>query len=358
VVRDDRERTITEVEIPVRTIVRVILVFSLLWLVGKLWDLMLLGVIALMFTAAIHPWAVRLQNRGWSRARAVTVITATIIAVVALAIALVIPPLIIEGQEFLDELPNQVDRLEDLVGSNPELFDRLREAAENPGSNAESVEGPAKEVGLGIVNFIADALIVIVFTIYFLLDGDRIYRWTVRYFPQRYRRKLDRTIPEVSRVIGGYAAGQFVTSALFGTFAFILLLSLGVPQPLFLAILAAIGDAIPIVGVTAVTIPTVLLALTVSPTAAIIVIAAYLIYQQIENYIVVPRVYKTTLNISSFSVLLAVLVGSALLGIVGALLALPIASAIPVIEDIWLEDNPIRNNLPPEDPPQLDTKPL
>jgi predicted PurR-regulated permease PerM len=282
----------------------------------------------------------------------------TLIATVILTVILIVSPLITEGQEFLDELPNQVDRLENLVGSNPELFDRLREAAENPGSNTGAVEGQAKEVGLSVVNFIADALIVLVFTVYLLLDGNRIYRWTVRYVPQRYRRKLDRTIPEVSRVVSGYAAGQLMTSAMFGLFAFVVLASLGVPQPLFLAILAAFGDAIPIVGVTAVTIPTVLLALTVSPTAAIIVLVAYLIYQQIENYVVVPRVYKTTLNISSFAVLLAVLVGSALLGIVGALLALPIAAAIPVIEDIWLEDNPIRNNLPRDEPPELDTKPL
>jgi predicted PurR-regulated permease PerM len=211
---------------------------------------------------------------------------------------------------------------------------------------------------MSVVNFITDGLIVLVFTIYLLLDGNRIYRWTVRYVPQRHRRKLDRTIPEVSRVVSGYAAGQLMTSALFGLYAFVVLFSLGVPQPLFLAILAAIGDAIPIVGVTAVTIPTVLLALTVSPTTAIIVLAAYLIYQQIENYIVVPRVYKTTLNISSFAVLLAVLVGSALLGIVGALLALPIAAAIPVIEDIWLEDHPWRANIPVDDPPDLEAKPL
>ena len=125
----------------------------------------------------------------------------------------------------------------------------------------------------------------------------------------------------------------------------------GVPQPLFLALLAAIGDAIPIVGVTAVTIPTVLIAATVSIQTGIIVLAAYLIYQQLENYLLVPRIYQSTLNISSFAVLVSVLIGSALLGIVGALLALPIAAVIPALEDIWLEDNPIRKNLPSDEEP-------
>ena len=356
--RNEREQTTTELELPVRTIVRVIFVFVLLWLLDALWSLMLLLLISLMFTAAIHPWVVRLQERGMRRSGAVAVVMLAINAVVLTAVSLIVTPLITEGQAFIESLPDQVDRLEGLFGRDSQIFQRLRTAAENAGGNSEAVSGGVTQVSMGIVNFITDGLIVLVFTIYFLLDGDRIYRWCVRYVPQRYRRKLDRTIPEVTKVVSGYAAGQLMTSALFGLFSFIILFSLGVPQPLFLAILAAVGDAIPIVGVTAVTIPTVLLALTVSPTTAIIVLAAYLIYQQIENYIVVPRVYKTTLNISSFSVLLAVLVGTALLGIVGALLALPIAAAIPVIEDIWFEDHPWRANVPVDDPPDLEARPL
>ena len=198
---------------------------------------------------------------------------------------------------------------------------------------------------------------MLTFTIYFLLDGKRIYRWTVRYVPSRHRRKFDRTIPEVSRVVSGYVSGQLLTSLAFGIFSFAVLTAVGVPQPLFLALLAAVGDAIPIVGVTAVTIPTVLSGTDHLATAAIIVLLAYLIYQQIENYFIVPRIYQSTLQISSFAVLLAVLVGSALLGIVGALLALPIAAAIPVVEEIWLEDIPLRSkNLPPDEQPRRQSK--
>ncbi len=356
--RDDRERTVTELELPVRTIVRVISVFVLLWLLDRLFSLMLLMLIALLFTAAIHPWVVRLQNRGMGRGRAVAVVMIAINIVLIILGSIILSPLITEGQEFIAALPDQVDRLEGLFGNNPQVFQRLQEAAANAGSSSEAVSGGAMQVGMSVVNLIADGLVVLVFTIYFLLDGNRIYRWTVRYFPQRYRRKIDRTIPEVSRVVSGYAAGQLVISGLFGTFAFVVLASLGVPQPLFLAIVAALGSTIPIVGVTAVTIPTVLIALTVSPTTALIVLGAYLLYQQVENYVFVPRVYKTTLNISSFAVLLAVLIGTAMLGIVGALMALPIAAAIPVIEDIWLEDHPWRANLPADDSPDFEAKPL
>ena len=345
------ERTVTQIELPVRTIVRVISVFVLLWFLGKLWHIILLAVIALMFAAALDPVVRRLQTRGMRRTWAVTVTTLAVVFLLLAALLIMLSPIITEGQAFLEDLPNQVDRLQGVLRDNPELYERLRAAAESASTSSDAVTGGVTQVTFSIISFITDTLIVLAFTVYFLLDGARIYRWCVRYMPPRYRRKFDRTIPEVSRVVSGYVTGQLLTSALFGLFAFALLTVVGVPQPLFLALLAAIGDAIPIVGVTAITIPTVLLALTVSPSAAIIILAAYLAYQQVENYVIAPRVYQSTLQISSFAVLLAVLIGSSLLGIVGALLALPIAAAIPVIEDIWLEDNPLRANLPPPEMP-------
>ena len=124
-------------------------------------------------------------------------------------------------------------------------------------------------------------------------------------------------------------------SLLFGIFAYVVLSILGVPQPLLLAILAAVADAIPVVGVAIATIPAVLLALTISTPVAGIVLALYLAYQQVENYVIVPRVYRGTLELHPFAVLLAVLVGAQLLGVLGVLLALPIAAAVPVIERIW-----------------------
>lgn len=310
---------------------------------------MLLSIIALMFAAAADPLVRKLQRRGLGRGPSVAAVIGSITVGIVSVVLVVLSPVITEGQQFLTDLPGFVDRLERPLKDNPELFQQLRSAAERASSDTGMITGGVMQVGLGIVSVITDGFIVLVFTIFILWDGERIYNWTTRYFPQRYRRKLDRTIPAVSQVVSGYVTGQLITSFLFGTFAFAILSATGVPQPLFLAIVAAFGDAVPIVGVTVVTVPTVLIAFTVSPTVAVIVLAGYLIYQQLENYLLAPRIYQTTLKISSFAVLLAVLIGSALLGIVGALLALPIAAAIPVIEDIWLEDHPLRANIP-EDP--------
>jgi predicted PurR-regulated permease PerM len=355
-VRDDRERTITEIEIPARTILRVIFVFVLLYLFEQLWHLMLLGLISLMLAAAMDPIVRRVQNLGLKRPWAVAVTMISMTAILISMILIILSPVLTEGQDFLTDLPGQVDRLQRPLRDNPELFNRLRQAAEDASSDTGLITGGVTRVSMSLISLISDTLIVIVFATYILLDGRRIYNWCVRYVAPRYRRKLDRSIPDASRVVSGYVLGQGVTSLLFGIFAFGVLTALGVPQPLFLALLAAIGDAIPIVGVTAVTIPTVLIASTQSLQTGIIVLVAYLIYQQLENYLLIPRIYQSTLNISSFAVLVAVLIGSALLGIVGALLALPIAAVIPALEDIWLEDHPLRKNIPTEDttPPPID----
>jgi predicted PurR-regulated permease PerM len=173
-------------------------------------------------------------------------------------------------------------------------------------------------------------------TAYLLLDGERIYRWCVRYLPEDQEAKVRQAIPEISHVVSGYIAGQVLTSFLFGTFAFLLLEALDVPQAIFLAVLAAVMDAIPIVGVAIATVPAALLAYTQSLTTAIIVVAAYVAYQQLENHVIVPKVYSETLKVSSFAVLVAVVIGGELLGIIGVLLALPMAAAIPVVERIWI----------------------
>ena len=211
----------------------------------------------------------------------------------------------------------------------------MQGAAAGSDADPQAVASRFLAAGTGLFRGISAFLIVLVMTAYLLADGERIYDWTVRYLPHEQRVRVRQALPEISRVVSGYLLGQFLTSLLFGIFAYVVLSILGVPQPLLLAILAAVADAIPVVGVVIATIPAVLLALTVSPSVAGIVLALYLAYQQVENYLIVPRVYRGTLELHPFAVLIAVLVGAQLLGVLGVLLALPIAAAVPVIERIW-----------------------
>jgi predicted PurR-regulated permease PerM len=329
--------------LPGKTIVRVILTLAIIWLLTQLWSTFLLGFIALLVAAALYPPVARLERRGLPRSLAVVVVFLVLIAVIALIVGVAVPPLIDEGRAFAKDLPGYIDRAKSILNKNPDLYTRIQNAAQRGSADPSVIFGRFVSAGAGLIGAISNALLVFVLAIYILLDGERAYRWLVRYVPDEQRAKLDRTIPAVSHVISGYVMGQIITSALFGAFSFTVLSLLDVPQALFLAILAAVFDAIPIAGVLIATVPAVLLGFSVSSTTAMIVLASYVIYQQIENYYIVPRVYKNTLRISSFAVLVAVIIGGDLLGVVGVLIALPIAAAIPVIEEIWIDDNhPLR----------------
>jgi predicted PurR-regulated permease PerM len=139
-------------------------------------------------------------------------------------------------------------------------------------------------------------------------------------------------------VVGGYVRGQAITSLLIGAFVFVLLLMVGTPNALALAVFAAFTDLIPFIGGVLALLPAVLATLPFGPEPALIVFVAIVLYQQVESHLIVPRIYGKALRLSAVAVMLALLVGGTLLGIVGALLALPIAAGIRVLlEDLRIE---------------------
>lgn len=337
-VRVVERRVVTRHELPNRTIVKVILTLVLLWLLVQLSTLLLELFIALLLTAALDPLVTRLERRGWPRPVSVGLILVALAGLFALVLLIVIPPIVNEGTQVANNLPEYTNRFKRLFHNYPEISKRINNAANTGAVDPGMLVSSALAFGTGFLSVLTNLLLILTMAAYLLVDGERVYSWVAHYLPMAQRVKVRRALPEISKLVSGYLAGQAITSLLFGTFVWIILTMLGMPQALLLALLAAIADAVPIVGVFVATIPPVLIAATISiPTAAIVLIA-YTAYQQVENYVIVPRVYRGTMEISSFAVLLAVLVGAELLGIVGALLALPIAAAIPALERIWLPE--------------------
>ena len=328
--------TITRIELPFRTIFKVILTLAILWFLWTINGILLQLFVAALLAAAMYPpiqWMVR---RGVPKVIAVILVVLAVLLVLAGAIFIIAQPLYDQGSQLIDDLPTYLDRLQAYFRTNQDLYDQLNSAVSSGSSSPSTLFNGVLSVGRGTVSAISTTFIVLILAVYILLEGGRMMRWLTSDLTWSHRDRVFRLIPELVKVVSGYIIGQLITSAAFGVFCFITLTIADVPQPLLLALLAAFADAIPIVGVPIATIPAVLLGLTVSWEVAVIVLVAYLIYQQFENYVLVPRVYQGTLQISSFAVLLAVLVGTTLLGVLGALLALPVAAAIPVITRVWL----------------------
>jgi predicted PurR-regulated permease PerM len=329
----------TRIELPTRTIVKVVLAVTAVWLVVRLWNQVLLIFIAVLLAAAAEPAVESLRRRGWSRSRAVGVLVISTVAVVVLLGVAVVPPLIDEGTRLADDMPGYVDDARGLLASHPDIQRWLHDNA-GQGSAGDGVFKGALSVGTGVFSGVSNLLVLAALTVYLMLDGERVFAWLTDRLSARRKARARRVRREVSRVVGGYLRGQLITSVLFSVFTYVTCSIAGVPDPLLLAVLAGVFDAIPLVGATLATIPPVLLALTISVPTAVVVLVLFVAYQQLENYVIAPWAYKNTLQISSLAVLIAVTIGSALLGVVGALLALPVAAAIPAVVRTWNDDTP------------------
>lgn len=182
-----------------------------------------------------------------------------------------------------------------------------------------------------VINVVAAFATVGILTIYLLIEGPEVGTALMRLLPRKDRLRARQLVMEIGGQVGGYMRGQLITSALAGLFSFVTLWIAGVPAALALGALAAIADAIPLIGLLVALVPAALLALTVSPAKAGIVIVAYLVYHQVEDHFIAPKVYGAALGLSLSIIVISILIGVELMGMLGAVLALPVAAAIPSI---------------------------
>ena len=182
-------------------------------------------------------------------------------------------------------------------------------------------------------------LTVVILMVYFMLALPSMRRTATIIFPLDQRRQGERVMDRSIDRIGGYVAGNLITSAVCGATTLIALLLIGVPFAVPLALWAGLADLIPLVGAYVGAAPAIIVAFFVSPVAGIITLVFFIVYQQIENYVLVPRVMKNAVNLSPAAVIVSTLVGGSLAGLAGALLALPVAATVKVLViDLWLRD--------------------
>jgi len=334
----ERERVDLHIHLPTRTVVKVLLTLIVVWAGLRLWPQFVLLLISLLVAVALHPVVTALERRGLGRGAVVGLMTLAMCALAALLITVVFTSLAEQLSKLVQDFPALRDRVDQRLPAHyPTLKRVVREIFALP-SSPEIAAQLKRPLALGTVALsgIVSMFLMIVVTIYLLLDGKRLYAWLIAYIPRVHRERMAVTAEEVSQVVYAYVRGQAICSLLFAVFSGILLTALGVPAVVPLAILAGLCDVIPVVGVILATVPAVLLALTVSPATAGIVLACYIGYHVVESYFLVPRIYGQRLRLSTLAVLLALLVGTTLQGLIGAVLVLPLVAAYPIIERIWL----------------------
>lgn len=335
------DKQTVRIEVPIRTIVTILGAIFSVWVLLQISQILLLIFVAFLLTLALVPPVAYLEGRGLPRIAAAGVCFLGLIGVIVGFFAIIVPPLIEQGNSVVDNFPTYTQTLERFIERYPALNERYQDVKENGlGDDVQLPWSSVIAVGVGAAGRVVNTFFVLVLTFYLLIEGKRSYGFLARYATLRLRYRLRRLFPELTRVVSGYVIGQLINSTTFAVFTFTLLTIMDVPEALLLAMLAFVLDAVPIVGAPAATVPAVLLAATVSVTAAIVVLIAYIAYQQFENYVLVPRVFGSTLQVSSLSILLGVLIGGQLLGVIGIILSLPITASIPVLERVWREKVP------------------
>lgn len=330
-------RSINEFFAKLREFTALIAVVALaIFLLYRLSGVVVIILLSLMLTATLTPISKALQTR-LSKYFSITIIISAVLLSIVGFLFLTIPPIVNQAGNLVKTLPEHSLQIEKSLGKFGPAYHRAVKKWIKPTAASEVEPQTIQSIGGQVLSFLANLATVLLMTTYLLADGSRVATTLAGLFPKESRLLLRRFFGEIGEQMGDYIRGQVITSALAGAFTAIFLFALGVPQPLALAALMAIADAVPIVGVFIGTVPAVMMALTKSPTTAFLVLMGYMLYHVLESYVIVPRIYGKMMKMPAVAILLAILIGSSLWGIIGALFALPMAAAIPTIIRYWSE---------------------
>ncbi len=305
----------------------------------QLLELILVLLIALIMAAAMHEPASALERRGLPRPATIFVVYAGLLAVIGALVAAIAGPLVSEVQALVENAP---EIFEDLRGQFTDLVDGV--AGEGTGENiVQAVGGALSEVDVGglveiplqAAGIVVNVIIILFLSAYLVLERDRAAGWFVPLLPPERRRPALRLGKAVFRRLGRFVLGQLLVMSVVGAAMFVGLVVLGVPFALPLALFAFVVEAIPMLGPWIAIIPALAVAFAESPTHALILAGWWFVVQQFEGYVLTPAVMGRVQHLSPTVVLLSVLGGFQLLGIVGALIAVPVvAAAAMVVEGV------------------------
>ncbi len=316
-------------DIAPQAIIKVLITIGSVWLLLKIFSVLILIVFSLMLVATFNPFVRKLQARV-GRPRAILAVVSGLVALMLGTLALLIPPLLSQGEKLGENASVLARQIQQTLARHHINI--------NIQAQSHHLLGKANGVSPEFMGMLSSALgvatgfaTVAILTIYLLIEGPQVGTSLMRLLPRKDRLSTRKLVDEIGTQVGGYMRGQLITSGMAGLFCFATCWLVGAPHALALGALAAIADVIPLIGLLIGLVPAALMALTVSPIKAVIVIVAYLVYHQVEGHFIAPKVYGTALGLSLSVIVISLLIGAEIMGIVGAVLVLPIAAAIPSI---------------------------
>lgn len=319
-----------KIDISHKTVIFVALFIVALWIIYLIKNLLIILFVAAIFVSALSPLVNFFVRLRLPKVLSIAVTYIIIIAVVAGLIISLVPPLVEQSSKLIVSSPALVAQFFNITNIDKSVLS----------SELTSLSKNLFSATLSIFDNLLAIIFLLVLTFYMLLEKDNLENRLAALFGSREQR-VRRSIVKIEEKLGAWLQGQVILSLLIALLSYIGLTILNIPYALPLAILAGILEVIPVIGPIISAIPAVFLALTISPILSIAVAAMYLVIQQIENHLIVPQVMKRAVGLDPLMVILAIAIGSRLLGIAGALLAVPFAVVIQIIATEIIEGKEI-----------------
>ena len=346
-----RRTRVIRIEIAPWTIFSLVLVIVGLWLSMRLLPVILLLVMALMIVGTLGPAVDWLEQRRVRRVVAISIVFSVLTVSTVLLFAFTIPELVNQVRSLVGMEPALRERLAEWFARSPitaHLADTMRNA---------QYDALIKSSAANVLNFftivaesVAYGIGAIFLALYMMLDRDRLRGALFAVVPRTHHIRLSRILIHMNTIVGGYIRGQAITCALMFAFMFILLTACGIPNALVIAVFGGLADVLPYIGIFLTMAPAVAAALPFGTVIVMVVLVLMLIYEEFESRVLVPVVYGHAMRLPSSVVLFSLIAGATLFGIIGALLALPVAATILMLID------KLRVELPGETEQAADTE--
>jgi len=326
------------IEISHKTIIFTAVFALVLWLVFKIWDILLMLFIALVLMSALKPAVDKLEKFRIPRALAIIIVYILLWGLIGLGLASIIPALVEQTGKLLQLLPPALSRIELFNNNQQAITEQLL------GQIGQLPQNLLK-LTAGVFGNLLAVLTTLVITFYLLLERKHLDRYLGILLGNASPEKATRTIDRIERRLGGWVRGELVLMVVVGVMTYVGLLVLGVDSALPLAILAGVLEIVRNIGPTVAGVPAVLVALTIHPFTALATVALYFLVQIVENNFLVPHVMQRTVGVNPLISIVGLMIGFRLSGPAGAVLAIPL---VIVIQTIGLEAFSLKN-LPGEE---------
>ena len=323
-----------KIDVSLVTIFKIAAALLAIYLIYLVRDVLALLFITVIIVAAVSP-IIDYLGKYMKRGLAVSIVFLIVIAAVAGVLYAIIPPLVVQSKQFTQNVPSYINRLTPYYQAARDYLPSLQSSFDKISSSLASASGNIFSATAGIFGGIVSLITVIVLSIYFLLDEKAFKTSFFALVPSEKQDDITDIGRKIVSKVGDWLRGQLVLGLVVGVVDFVGLLIIGIPYALTLGLISAMLEIVPVLGPIISGAIAVIVGLTVSPLKALFVVILYVVVQQLENHILVPQIMKKAVGLSPVIIIIAVVTGAKLLGVAGALLAIPVAAVISVLAQDW-----------------------